>query len=106
MSGQVVVAIYRPKPAQGGELKRLIGRHMPTLRNLGLVTDRAPVLLESSDGTLIEIFEWRDQAAVATAHENERVQELWSAMEDVADFATLADLPEATKQFPHFTPLG
>lgn len=105
MPGEVVIAIYRPKPNQAEELKRLVGRHLPTLRNLGLVTDREAVVLESSDGTLLEIFEWKSSEAAQEAHAAASVQELWNAMGDVADFATLADLPEATRQFPHFSPL-
>lgn len=106
MSGQVVIAIYRPKPDCTEELKRLVARHLPTLRNLGLVTDRDALVLESSEGDVIEIFEWKDAAAASAAHENASVQELWTAMGDVAVFASLADLPESTKQFPHFTPLA
>ena len=106
MSSQVVIAIYRPKPNQLDELKRLVGRHVPTLRKLDLVTERPSVVLESTDGGVIEIFEWKNAQAATDAHSNAQVQELWNAMGDVADFATLADLPEATKQFPRFQPVG
>ena len=48
----------------------LLHGHVPTLRRLGLATDRPTLLLRApSEGVLLEIFEWRDGEAARTAHE-------------------------------------
>jgi hypothetical protein len=106
MGAQIVTAMYRPKPGKAEELEALVRRHQPALRAAGLVTERPTILMRSAaDGTFVEIFEWASGEAARSAHEDEAVGALWTAMEAVADFVTLADLPEATRRFPHFTPL-
>ena len=51
---------------------------------------------------MLEIFEWRSEAAVEAAHANPRVQALWARYEACCDYITLADLAEAKSMFPHF----
>lgn len=80
-----------------------IRRHVPTLRREKLATDRAVTLLEASDGTLLEIFEWVPGGA-ERAHSNPAVLAIWGPMHECADFATLASLPESGTAFPHFRP--
>ena len=104
--GEIVTAVYRPKPGKAGELRALVDQHLPALREAELVTDRPTLLLGSKDGMLVEVFEWKSAEAAQQAHENEAVGRIWEAMEDVALFMTLADLPEATRRFPHFEPLA
>jgi hypothetical protein len=100
-SGNVVLAMYRPKAGREEELRALVARHVPTLREVGLATERPVLLLQASDGTYVEVFEWFPGGAEA-AHSHPRVAELWNAMGEVADFASLAELPEAGRPFPHF----
>ena len=70
------------------------------------MTDRPFTIMRSNDGrTFVEIFEWANAEAAHDAHTNEHVGPVWEAMAEVADFMTLADVAEATKQFPHFKPL-
>ena len=38
--GRTVIACYRPKPGQDAALHALARTHVPTLRSIGLVTDR------------------------------------------------------------------
>ena len=106
MSAEIVMAVYRPKEGKGDELAALIEKHVPVLRAEGLATDRAPIVVRSKlDGTFVEIFEWDTADAAGKAHENPAVQEIWNAMEAVADFVTLGDLAEAGGRFPHFEPV-
>jgi hypothetical protein len=103
--GEVVTAVYRPLPGRAADLEALVRRHFPTLRERGLVTERAPIVVRSEDGTLLEVFEWRDEAAAGEAHADPEVGALWNAMGEAGEFLCLADLPEATRRFPHFQPL-
>ncbi len=97
-----VIALYRSKPGREADLARLVAEHVPALRSFGLATETPVQLLRASDGTLLEIFDWRDAAAVEQAHEDPRVLALWSRFEEVCEFVTLGGLPEASGPFPHF----
>jgi hypothetical protein len=102
-AGNVVMALYRPRPGQDEALRALIAGHVGTLRRIGLATDRPAVLLRAADGTYLEIFEWRPGAA-QRAHENPEVQAIWGAMAAIADFPALGELAESKQRFPHFAP--
>lgn len=104
MKAEVVFALYRPHPGKDADLRRLIGEHLPVLRRLELVTDRAPLLLRGKDGTYIEIFEWRTAESARLAHEHPEVARVWEAMGQIADFPVLEALPEAKEPFCHFEP--
>jgi hypothetical protein len=105
-SPQVVFALYRPREGKDDELRQLIAHHLPTLRRLGLVTDRPAVLVKSKNGTYIEIFEWRTSEAAGQAHHHPEVDRIWDAMGKIADFPALESLEEVKGQFPHFQPVG
>jgi hypothetical protein len=99
---ETVIAMYRPKPGKGAELDALVRRHVPTLRDLGLATKTRVVVLEASDGTRLEIFEWRNAAAPDAAHRSKEVGAVWDAMGAACDFVSLGQLAEAGRPFPHF----
>jgi hypothetical protein len=105
MGPEIVIAVYRPHEGRAADLDALVARHVPALREQGLVTDRPAISMRASDGTVVEVFEWTSREAAARAHEDEVVGPLWASMGAVADFLTPADLPEATHRFPHFAPL-
>ena len=103
--GNLVIAAYRPRPGKDKELLGVVRDHVPALRRQGLVTERAALVLQAADGTLLELFEWTGEAAVERAHHDPVVRELWSRFEHAAEMITLGDLAEAAERFPHFTPL-
>jgi hypothetical protein len=103
---QIVIAIYLPRDGSDSELRTLIAEHAPTLRRLGLLTDRAPVVLRSANGSYIEIFEWTSGEAADRAHDHPEVARMWEAIAKIADFKPLASLPEAAEAFSHFEPLA
>ena len=105
MATQIVFALYRPHPGQDAAMRRLIARHVPALRRLGLATDRPTVLVRAGDGTYVEVFEWVSETAARTAHDHPDIAEIWDSMELIADFATLASLAEAQRPFTHFEPV-
>jgi hypothetical protein len=102
---EVVFALYRPHAGKDAELRTLIRQHIPALRELELITDRAPLLVRSQDGTYIEIFEWRTSDAARIAHEHPAVARIWEAMGQIADFPALEGLSESSGRFPHFEPV-
>ena len=101
-NGHFVFAIYRPKPGKDDLLLAAVRDHLPILRAEGFVTDREPVVVRAADGTLIEMFEWLSNEAVAAAHENAAVRALWVRFDEACEYVRLADLAEAGQMFPHF----
>jgi len=83
----------------------LLQGHVETLRRRGLATERPVTLVRSNDGrSVVEIFEWCDRNSAGAAHQDPEVKKLWSALSEVAELITLADLAEAGERFPHFAP--
>ena len=102
--GRIVVACYKPKAGKEKALKALLADHVPTLRRIGLVTERATTLMEASDGTLIEVFEWASPEAIQEAHAHPAVVRMWEEYGKVCDFVPVAQVPEAAQLFSEFTP--
>jgi hypothetical protein len=105
MLSSISVACYRPKPGREEALMVEVHNHLPPLRAQGLVTERAPIVMRSQDGTIIEIFEWVSQEAIAGAHSNPVVLEVWKCFEAVCDYEVPANIPEFQKMFAHFEPV-
>lgn len=103
--GQFVIAVYRPKPGKEEALVDLIRQHVPVLRQEGLATDRPAFAMRSADGSIVELFEWVSQLAVAAARDNPAVQEMRRRFEEVCDYIPLKDLPEAQDLFAPFGPI-
>ena len=54
----IFVAVYRPHTGKDGEFRKLLKEHEPTLRRLGLITERPTIIMQAQDGSYIEIKEW------------------------------------------------
>ncbi|MBS1519808.1 MAG: hypothetical protein JST50_02335 [Bacteroidetes bacterium] len=106
MEERIVIACYKPKPGKAEGLKELMREHLPTLKNQGLVTDRASIMMEAKDGTIIEVFEWKSQAAIDQAHTNPAVLEMWGKYAEVCDYIPVAQVAEATQLFSGFQPFA
>ncbi|UJR87217.1 MULTISPECIES: putative quinol monooxygenase [Sandaracinus] len=83
-----VICTYRPKPEREAEFRRLLERHWPALRELGLVRPSAPLHFrgeEEGRPFYVEIFEWRDADAVEAAHQSPEIMRLWEPMETLCE---------------------
>ena len=105
MNGIIAVVAYRPKPGREQELLQLVRSRVPTLRKEGLVTDRAPTVMRSRDGTLIEVSEWKSREAIDAAHKNPSVLAMWEKFFAVCECVPLKTLPEADDMFAGFEPV-
>ena len=106
MSGVVVIVAYRPKPGKENELVDLVRSRVPTLRKENLVTDRAPTIMRSRDGTIIEVSEWKSREAIDAAHKNPNVLAMWNKFFAVCDCVPLDSLAEAKEMFAGFEPIS
>ncbi len=75
--GMMDIALFRPGPGMDEALLACLHDHQPVLRGEGLVTERPAYVMRARDGTLLEIFEWRSEAAIDAAYGNPRVGALW-----------------------------
>jgi len=106
MSGVVVIVAYRPKPGKENELVDLVRSRVPTLRKEGLVTDRAPTMMRSRDGTIIEVSEWKSREAIDAAHKNPNVLAMWNKFFAICDCVPLKTVAEAEEMFAGFEPVA
>ncbi len=78
------LCIYRVKQENKDAFHDLLRKHWPTLRRVGLATDRPPQFMISRDQkqnwAFLEIFEWRDEQGPKTAHETPEVMQIWEPM--------------------------
>ena len=105
MNGVIVIVAYRPKAGKEKDLLDLVRNRVPTLRKEGLVTDRTPTMMRATDGTIIEVSEWKSQAAIDDAHKNPKVLAFWNEMFAVCECVPLKTLREAEQMFAGFEPL-
>ena len=106
MSGVVVIVAYRPRPGKENELVDLVRSRVPTLRKEGLVTDRAPTMMRSRDGTIIEVSEWKSREAIDAAHKNPNVLAMWNKFFAICDCVPLKTVAEAEEMFAGFEPVA
>ncbi len=105
MPGVCVIVAYRPKPGKADELVELVRSRAPTLRQEGLVSDRAPTIMRARDGTIVEVSEWKSREAIDAAHENPNVLAVWQKFFAVCDCVPLNTLAEAAEMFAGFEPI-
>jgi hypothetical protein len=98
------IVAYRPKPGKEAELLDLSMEHVPYLRSIGLATDRPPVIARSSDGTVIEVFEWVE-GGIEKAHHHPDLQKMWARYSAACDYVPLNSLPETSQIFANFIPV-
>ena len=102
MSTTMAFAMYKPHAGKENALAALVKKHLPALRQYGLITERDGYLAKSKDGTFCEIFEWVSPDASRQAHEHPAIAKIWEAMGEIADFPAMNALPEAGNRFPNF----
>lgn len=100
--GRFVIVAYTPKPGKAHELLVAVKSHMQVLQSEQLVTDRPACVMRASDGTVVEVFEWRSADAIQQAHGNPAVQALWGEFGAACDYTPLANLVEAKQMFAEF----
>ena len=100
--GSISVACYKPRPGKEAALLDLVRNHLPPLRAEGLVTDRASIVMRTASGVIVEVFEWISPEAIAGAHSNPVVLDLWKRFEEACTYEIPASLPEFQHMFTHF----
>jgi len=100
-----VIAAFKPRPGQASALRQVVEKHWRVLDAEGLVSARPRQVMQASDGTIVEVFEWRSSDAIEAAHRNPAVLALWAEFEAACEYVPLASLAEAQHPFSEFEPL-
>jgi hypothetical protein len=92
----VLISQYLVKADKLETFVRLMQSHYPTLRELGLATDRSPQFFvedvePGQPAMVVEIFEWSSAEAVGNAHTHPAVSRVWEQIAEV--LATDTDRP-------------
>lgn len=103
---RIVIVGYRPLPGKEKELVKLIKSHVEILRQENFATDRKSIIMQAKDGTVVEVFGWKSEEAMKTAHSHPRIQKMWEEYSEVCEYVPVAALPEATEIFSEFTPVN
>ena len=100
--GRIVIAAFKPKPGKEQELLQVMADRLPLLRQLGLATDRQNITMRAANGTVLDVSEWTDEAAIARAHETPEVLELWKRYDACCEYVKLERLDEIHDEFATF----
>ena len=108
-AAETAICTYRVKPGKTREFEALLARHWPTLRKLELVTSEPAQVFRGlpatgpgkdrhavGPSTFVEIFTWRDAAAVEAAHHSPELMKIWEPMGQLCE----------SMEFPHFERLA
>ena len=101
----MAIVAYRPRPGKEALLLELTKEHVPVLRAQGLATERASYVMRATDGTIIEVFEWKSQAAIDGAHANVMVSKMWERYSEACEYVPLKNLREAGDTFAGSEPI-
>jgi hypothetical protein len=104
--GRFVIAAYKPKPGKSAQLEEVVAKHLRVLAAERLVTEKTAYVMRSTEGILVEVFEWLSAEAIERAHSNPAVLALWSEFSAACEYVPLATLPEAQQMFAEFEPVA
>ena len=78
------LCIYRVKPGSEGAFKKLLAKHWPTLKRVGLAADVPSTIYLGSEGDkqpiFVELLRWKDEHGAERAHELPHVMAVWGPM--------------------------
>lgn len=104
---ETVICLYRVAAGNEADFEKLLTRHWPTLRELGLVTESRPRHYRGAeqDGRplYVEMFDWVDGEASEAAHQHPEVMAVWEPMDRLTEVRD----GRPNMEFPHvrgFTP--
>jgi hypothetical protein len=102
----VVLALYQVAKENEKTLLKLLPKKRSYFLKAGYITRRPPILLRSRQNPeiFIEIFEWKNDDAVAKAHQDLKVRAIWEEMDKLCKKIGqgLDEVPEFANPFPHF----
>lgn len=103
---KIVIVGYKPLEWKEEKLRELMKTHWSILDGENLVSDRKSIIMQSKDGTIIEVFGWKSEEAMQSAHSNPIVQKMWKEYEKVCEYVPMSNLEESNDLFSQFIPIN
>ena len=103
---RIVIVGYKPFQGREAELLALLKTHWERLNEENLVSERKPIIMQSSNRTIIEVFGWKSKEAIELAHTNSAVQKMWTDYAKICEYVPINDLEECASLFSEFTPIN
>ena len=103
---RIAIVGYKPFQGKEAELLELMKTHWQKLDEENLVSKRKSIIMQSSNGTVIEVFGWKSKEAIEKAHSNPVVNKMWEDYSKVCEYIPISDLEESSNLFSEFTPIN
>ena len=100
--GRFVIVAYTPKANHEAGLLKAVKKHLVVLEAEGLITEKPAYVMRATNGTILEVFEWKSAEAIQQAHQLSSVQALWGEFAAVCDYTKLSDISETQQMFAEF----
>ncbi|MBL7878115.1 MAG: hypothetical protein JNL53_20785 [Cyclobacteriaceae bacterium] len=100
--GRIFLIIYKPHKGKEQELLSTVKSGYAPMISGGYVTDRAPILMRATNGSLLLIFEWKQQDSQDKAQADPAIQEQWMRVSKLSEFEKPESLKEFRDVFPEF----
>ena len=101
--GVFCIKCFMCHPNKEHEAEARLQAHWDALHGAGLTSPgQEPLFLRNRAGRLMEVFEWKDAAAMEKAHLEEGLKETWTKLLEVATLVPLASLGESSEPYAHF----
>lgn len=103
---RITIVGYKPFQGKEAELLKLMKTHWQKLDEENLVSKRKSIIMQSANGTIIEVFGWKSKEALELAHSNPMVQKMWEDYSKVCEYIPISNLEESSNLFSEFTPIN
>ena len=100
---ELALSAYRPVSGKADELQVFFADELATLRRRGHVTERRAPVVRTDSGEFLVVLEWSSDHAVADAHEDPEILELWRRKSELADYVAPRELAGSDVPFARWT---
>jgi hypothetical protein len=94
--------VYTPYKGREQELLPAVKASFADLRLGGYVTAQPPMLMKSADGSIILIFEFKDEPMIRKAEADPVMQKHWMTLSKLCEFEKPINLVEFQQPFSEF----
>lgn len=98
----IALILYSPRKDREQELIEMLQQNIPVMRKLGLVTDREQILASTKDGSIIQLFEWKNDDSQEQAMAHPVCQEMWLKVGNISEFQKPTAVAEFNEVFSMF----
>jgi hypothetical protein len=96
------IVVYKPYKGRDQELLPAVMASYRDLQKGGYVTTQPPKLMKATNGSIVLIFDWKDENTKNTAQTDPVIQQHWMALSKLCEFEKPMNLTECQQPFSDF----